>query len=343
MKKIANFIVEKRIYIFITTIICTILALVGMNFTNINKDMSKYLPNNSNMKQGLDILKGEFNTSTTESKDTSFKIMFKDLEASDKEVVYEILISYDEITSVEHEETDRYERDGYSLYICETNFKSTSKCEKFIDRLENKLDDNYKVYTYYKGTQNNIVGKLVPIAFLILIIVLLLASKSFVEPFLILLNIGIAVMLNMGTNFIFPSVSDTTNSIASVLQLILSIDYSIIFINRYRQEKLIAKNNKEAMKNTVLNSFSSIIAASLTTFLGLLALSFMSFKIGMDMGVVLAKGVLFSLICIFTVFPTILLLCDKIISKTEKKYLLEKIKNKKKGEIKDEKSPIEAK
>jgi len=342
MKRIASFIVDKRIYIFIATIICTILALVGMNFTNINKDMSEYLPDKSNMKQGLNILKGEFHTSTT-SKDTSFKIMFKDLSIDDKEKIYELLLDYDEIDTVEHEETEKYERDGYSLYICKTKFKSTTKCEKFVNKIENKLDDDYEVYTYYKGAQNNIVGKLVPIAFLILIIVLLLASKSFFEPFLILINIGIAVMLNMGTNFIFPSVSDTTNSIASVLQLILSIDYSIIFINRYRQEKLVAKNNKEAMKHTVLNSFSSIIAASLTTFLGLLALSFMSFKIGMDMGVVLAKGVLFSLICIFTVFPTLLLLCDKIIAKTEKKYLLGKIKSLKKGETKDEKSPIETK
>ncbi|MCR4897789.1 MAG: MMPL family transporter [Acholeplasmatales bacterium] len=287
------------------------------------------------MKKGLNIMEKEFGDTTSQESDyESFKIMFKDVKTEDKEIIYEVIMSYDKVDSVEHDETEKYNKDGYSLYVVNTKYKSTAKTEKLMNKIENKLDD-YKSYTYYSGSQNNIIGKLVPIAFIILIVVLFLACKSFVEPIIIMLNIGVAIIINMGTNFIFPSVSDTTNSIASVLQLILSIDYAIIFINRFRQEKIVYPDDlNRAMKHTVKNGFSSIIASSLTTFLGLLALSFMSFKIGLDMGLVLAKGVICSLICIFTIFPALLVWLNPIIEKTEKKRLIAKLskKNKKEGE-----------
>ena len=133
--------------------------------------------------------------------------------------------------------------------------------------------------------------------------------------------------MNMGSNIIFPSVSDMTFSIAAVLQLVLSIDYSIILMHRYAQEKELLGPDpdiKLAMKNTLHNTFKSITSSSLTTFVGLLALLFMTFTIGMDMGLVLAKGVLLSLVCIFTVLPALVIWSDKLIEKTSKKHIREK-------------------
>ena len=136
----------------------------------------------------------------------------------------------------------------------------------------------------------------------------------------------------MGTNIIFSSISDMTFSIAAVLQLVLSIDYSIILVNRYKQERINTDSPIEAMKKALYNAFKSITSSSLTTFVGLLALIFMSFTIGKDMGLVLAKGVLFSLICVFTLLPTLIIWSDKLLKITDKKYLLAKIKDRKRGE-----------
>ena len=143
--------------------------------------------------------------------------------------------------------------------------------------------------------------------------------ESYVEPFLFLITILMAVILNKGTNIIFPHVSHITNSIAAILQMALSMDYSIMLMNRYDQEKKTEKDKVEAMKKALHKSFQSISSSSVTTIVGLLSLVFMSFKIGKDLGFILAKGVLFSLICIFFVLPSLILMFDRWIVKTKKK------------------------
>ena len=143
--------------------------------------------------------------------------------------------------------------------------------------------------------------------------------ESYVEPFLFLTSILMAVVLNKGTNIIFSNVSHITDSIAAILQMALSMDYSIMLMNRYDQEKKTEKDKVKAMKNALYKAFQAISSSSVTTIVGLLALIFMTFKIGKDLGFVLAKGVLFSLICIFFVLPDLILIFDKWISKTKKR------------------------
>lgn len=140
---------------------------------------------------------------------------------------------------------------------------------------------------------------------------------------LLLVSIGVAILINMGSNIIFESVADITFSIAAVLQLVLSIDYSIILLHRYQQEYELSqdKNKVEAMINAVLNAIRSIMSSSATTVVGLLVLLLMSFTIGTDIGLVLSKGVFLSFICVFTVMPTMIIWCSDLLLKTDKTYL----------------------
>ena len=190
-----------------------------------------------------------------------------------------------------------------------------------------KIEDNYKDYEFYtSGEIAEEYKTILPFWIIILaissaLIILIIMSESYIEPFLYLASIGIAVILNKGTNIIFGSISNITDSISAILQLALSMDYSIMLMNRYTQECEKEKDKIKAMKKALYDSFSAISSSSVTTIVGLLALVFMSFTIGKDLGFVLAKGVLFSLLSIFTCLPALILMFDKIINKTKKKYL----------------------
>ncbi len=330
MKKVVDFLTKKRLLIFIITIILAIGSGIAMLFVNINKDMTKYLPEDSQMKQGMDIMENEFETTTTNE---TFKIMFEDLESNDKQTIFEELSNYEGVENVLYDENSAdYNKENYTLYVIETKYQSISKTQELLDSIVKDYKHDYKLYSYYNNSEDNLLDFLIPIAVVIVIIILFIMSTSLIEVLLILSNIGIAIVLNMGTNIIFSSISDMTFSIAAVLQLVLSIDYSIILVNRYKQERINTDSPIEAMKKALYNAFKSITSSSLTTFVGLLALIFMSFTIGKDMGLVLAKGVLFSLICVFTLLPTLIIWSDKLLKITDKKYLLAKIKDRKRGE-----------
>lgn len=330
LKKVVDFLTKKRLLIFIITIILAIGSGIAMLFVNINKDMTKYLPEDSQMKQGMDIMENEFETTTTNE---TFKIMFEDLESNDKQTIFEELSNYEGVENVLYDENSAdYNKENYTLYVIETKYQSISKTQELLDSIVKDYKHDYKLYSYYNNSEDNLLDFLIPIAVVIVIIILFIMSTSLIEVLLILANIGIAIVLNMGTNIIFSSISDMTFSITAVLQLVLSIDYSIILVNRYKQERINTDSPIEAMKKALYNAFKSITSSSLTTFVGLLALIFMSFTIGKDMGLVLAKGVLFSLICIFTLLPTLIIWSDKLLKITDKKYLLAKIKDRKRGE-----------
>ncbi len=153
----------------------------------------------------------------------------------------------------------------------------------------------------------------------LLFLVLLVMSASVAEVALFLVTVGFAVVINMGTNALLPSVSMLTNTLSSVLQMVLSMDYSIILMNRYRQEKQKGELPVSAMETAVDGAASSILSSAFTTIVSLLMLCFIKMKIGADLGIVLAKGVTLSLICNFTVLPTLIIWADKVIDATRKK------------------------
>ena len=191
--------------------------------------------------------------------------------------------------------------------------------------IESALESKFADYTVvWKNNDTGFPGipvLLIVVALAILLTVLFIMCDSWIEPLLFLVVIGVAVVINGGTNLILGNVASITNSISAILQLVLSMDYSIILMNRYRQEKALEPDKKQAMKNALAASFSSVASSALTTVVGLLMLVFMSFKIGANLGIVLAKGVFISMVCVLTMLPSIILACDKLIQKTAKKSL----------------------
>ena len=321
MKKITDFIVNRRYavlaFMLLVAAVCAFLATK----VEIISDMTKYLPDDSNMKAGTDIMSEEFPDMETYQ---TIRVMFDDLTGTQKNEVLETLESIPYVHSVSYEsDSKNYNRDNHTLYVLSTEYGYGTTEELSI---ESTLDQEFTSYSMIWENDAISASQFLPTWILIaavafMMVILFIMCGSWIEPILFLGVIGVAIVINLGTNLIMGSVSSVTSSIAAILQLALSMDYSIILINRYRQEKEQITDNKLAMKSALSNAFSSIASSSMTTVVGLLMLVFMSFKIGMDLGIVLAKGVFISMVCVLTMMPGVILACDKLIQKTAKKEL----------------------
>lgn len=163
---------------------------------------------------------------------------------------------------------------------------------------------------------NEVTAKAMVLAAVIVLLVLVITTTSYWEPIILLITMGVAILLNMGTNIVMPNVSYLTNSVASVLQLALTMDYSIYLINRFKMEKRKGLSSNEAMVEAMSNGVKAILSASLTTVASFIALMFMKYRLGLDMGIVLAKGVICSMLSVFLLLPVLLLYSEKLIEKT---------------------------
>ncbi|MBQ8202741.1 MAG: MMPL family transporter [Clostridia bacterium] len=320
IKKLSNFIVNKRIVILVTMLILAVASIVCSQFVEINEDMTKYLPDDSNMKAGLTIMEEEFPEMETSN---TIRVMFDDLTQTQKETVLEELGAITYVDSVDYDaQSSDYNKDNHTLYVLNMSYDYGSDEEKAI---EAALESQFAEYTMVWKNDDTGLPHLpfiiIATALAVLLIILFVMCGSWIEPFLFLVVIGVAVVINSGTNLILGSVAGITDSISAILQLVLSMDYSIILMNRYRQEKELEPDSKQAMKNALTNSFSSVASSSFTTVVGLIMLVFMSFKIGANLGIVMAKGVFISMVCVLTMLPGIILACDKLIQKTAKKSL----------------------
>ena len=318
MKKIAGFIVEKRIIIMAVILLIAGLCGILIPKVDINTDMTKYLPDDSSMKIGMDLMDKEFPDA---EEDHTIRIMFRRLTDEQKSEMTDRLSQIDHVSSVDYKEDDEdYNKGEYTKYVIHTDYDYGTTEETAIEQtLESDFSQNGMKYKNDSIDTPDMPLWVVITAVALIMLILTVMSSSWIEPFLFLFTIGIAVVINMGTNIFLGEISDKTFSVASILQLVLSMDYSIILISRYRQELKKNSNNKSAMEAAIIGAFSSISSSSITTVVGLLALVFMSFKIGFDMGVVLAKGVLLSVICAFLVLPGLILLFSKAIEKTAKR------------------------
>ncbi len=317
MKKLTDFIVNNRYIVFGLVLLMSFGCIFLFDDIKINRDISKYLPKTSEVRIGKDIMEEEFSSVET----STLNVMFKNLNKNKKNKIYEELKDIDDV-EVSYDDSKEYNKGKYTLYVITAEFSADSK---EATKLYNKILDKYEDYDISTSGDINEENKevlpfyIVVIAVSCALVILIIMCDSVAEAFLFLVSIGIAVLLNKGTNIIFGSISSVTDSICSILQMALSMDYSIMLMNRYRQEKEKEKDNVKAMKKALFKAFSSISSSSITTIVGLLALVFMSFTIGRDLGFVLAKGVMFSLFTIFTCLPALILMFDKLINKTKKK------------------------
>lgn len=324
MRKAADFLVEKRTIILIVVAVLVAASLFLLPKVKIISDMREYLPDDSRIHKGLQILEKAF--PKTADAGGEIRVMFKGLDAKEKASMAKKLSGMPHVSQVHYEAGSRdYEKGAYTLYTVDADCApGTSQIESLTKKLEAQFgeDEGYRmVYKITDDTTGSLKLWIIVAAIAMIMGILFLMCSSWVEPLLILCTIGMAVLLNMGTNAFLSSVSQTTHSIAAILQMVLSVDYSIILLNRYRQEREGIGTDAEAMKRALTGGFPAISSSALTTILGLLALVFMRFKIGADLGIVLAKGVLISLLCMFTVMPALVLMMQKAINRTQKKIL----------------------
>ena len=320
MKKLASFLVRRRRVLFFATLIVTLVCAVLALHVEINTDMSRYLPANSPMRRGKEILEQAFPNDPEQS---SFRFSFRGLDESEIPAVQKQLEDHVYVSRVEHVSGDpRYERDGRTLFVV---FVDAAYDSHEAENVRTVLTDRFTGYDLEivsnEMQKTEVPFTLLAIGVAIVVAILVLMSKSWIEPVLFLVTIGMAVVINFGSNIVPGYISDITLAIGPVLQLVLSMDYSIILMSRYRERRAEGIGKNAAMRAALEQSFSSIVASALTTVVGLLALAFMTFKIGREIGFVLAKGVFISMLCVFTVLPTLVLAADGLVQKTAKRTL----------------------
>lgn len=300
--------------LFALTVLMAAISVVMMFHVNVNADMTKYLPDNSQMKSGLEIITSEFGSSAQMS-GADVHVMFEGVHPNEVPGIRTLLENYPNVHSV----TYRYSADSTHT-VFDLDVPKSMDQKALGKQISTRFGGNCVVETSQDGATPPV--SVIVIAAVMIMLILFLMAQSWFEPFVILITAGLAIALNMGTNALLPSVSITTNFIGSILQAVLSLDYCIVLLNRYRQEQDEHTDKQTAglaANRAIIKAAPSILSSAFTTVVGLLMLCFMRLKIGADMGIVLAKGVVCSLICTFTAMPALMLLFRRTINFTAKK------------------------
>ena len=336
MKKFFNFIAYHSKLVLIISLILLIPALYGFISTRINYDILVYLPKNIETIKGQKILTEDFGIGSyafVMTNDRSQKNILK-LENKIKKIkgVNEVASVVDVLdTTIPHEMLpdeigDKvYKGNETVILVTYKDSTSTENTIKAVEKTREAVKDANQVSSMTsmvidtKNLSDQELLAYVVIAVIFCLIVLLIATDSYVIPILLLSNIGVAIIYNMGSNIFLGEISYITKAITAILQLGVTTDFSIFLYHKYEQAKEKYKDNREAMAQAIKMTFKSVIGSSLTTFAGFLALCTMDLTLGTDIGIVMAKGVICGLICVLTLFPALLLVFDKIIDKTKHK------------------------
>lgn len=309
-------------------IIASVFSAMFMNRVGINYNLADYLGKDTETKIALDIIDGEFGSTG------NIQVMAQNVSAETADEMQDKIENISNVLNVNFDKYDEtYYKDGDALFIVIVDGNDYSDNAKQVAKdIANKLSSYGSVE--YGGTtiekqnlQNDITSEMVyilAISLCLVVTILLITSESWLEPIVLLAASGVAVLLNRGTNFFFGEISYITNSISAILQLALSIDYSIVLLHTYRREKESGNDIFTAMKSAIKSVVKPVSASALTTIAGLLALLFMSFKIGFDIGIVLMKGIVISAITSLTLLPALILLLDKPMKKAKKKAFVPK-------------------
>lgn len=343
MKRIADKITNNGILILIVSFILLIVSVFGYINTRVNYDILVYLPDSIETIKGENILTDDFGLGSyafvmVDNKSSNYILNLEDKIKDIKNVnavysvadVIDTTIPYDMLPD---EVKDKLYSDNETI-IFVTFDGSTSEDSTItaVRELRETVSDATRVSSMTAmvidtmDLSNQEIVAYVAIAVLFCLIILLLTTDSYIIPFLLLGNIGIAIIYNMGSNYFLGDISYITKSISAVLQLGVTTDFSIFLYHKYEDSKKKIKDKKKAMSDAIVQTFKSILGSSLTTFAGFLALCTMDLLLGKDIGIVMAKGVLFGLLTVVTIFPAFLLIFDKQIDKTKHKILLPEFK-----------------
>ena len=343
MNKFSNFVVKNKKIIFIISLLLLIPSIIGLLATKTNYDILVYLPSDIETLRGQNILKDDF-------KMGAFSVSLVDNDVSDEELIAlendirEIecvndVVSINDITGttipleiLPQNLLNKVTSNDSKLLLI--TFKTGTSDEETANGVKaiKELSKNIKVggMSAMSLDMRRLVESqtftYVLLAVLCCLTVLMISLDSYIVPLLLLANIGISILFNMGTNVFLGEISYITKAIAAVLQLGVTTDFSIFLYHKYEAAKKNKKTNDEAMKEAINETMTSVIGSSLTTIAGFLALCSMKFGLGKDIGIVMAKGVVFGVITVLTVYPSILLLFDKFIQKTKHKPIIPKFR-----------------
>lgn len=332
--RLARFIIEKRGWLEAVFLVGCIFSAIGMLFVNVNYDLTKYVPSTAQSSIGLDVMEKEFGYPGTA------RLMLKDVtlyEAKQYKDKLQAVDGVDRITwcdtsvdiyagedFINMDDIKDYYKDGCAVMDITFDEKSdSSKTEAAIDAMKAITGDK----GCYVGmavqnksliqTTHSEMSKILVVAVIMIFVVLCLATTAWTEPILFLLVMGVAVLLNKGTNVFLGTISFLTDNVAIILQLATSMDYSIFLLDAYMNWRDTGLSEEEAIVKAVEEAINSIFASSLTTVVGFLALVTMKFNIGFDMGLVLAKGIIFSLLTVVFFMPAMILKFSKWNDKTK--------------------------
>ena len=324
MYKLASFIVDKRNLIFLIVAIGLVFSAFSRNWVQVENQLSAYLPKDSETYKGLHLMEDEFITFGTA------KIMLVNVTYDEAQAVSERLEAVDGVQSVTFDDTKEHYTNASALYNITFDYSETDDmCETVMERVEDELSgyDMYVSATFGDTASKTLaqeIGVIVIIVAIVVVSVLILTSQTYAEVPVLLITFIAAALLNMGTNFLLGTISFVSNSVTIVLQLALSVDYAIIFCNRYKEE-----HEKLPIREAVIVALSKavpeICGSSLTTIGGLVAMLFMEFRLGFDLGVCLIKSIFFSLFAVFFLMPGLLMLFGKKIDATRHKNFVPKI------------------
>ena len=343
MKLFSNFVVKNKRIILLVSLVLLIPAMIGYINTKTNYDILVYLPSDIETLKGQNILKDDFNMG-------AFSVSLVDRSISEKKLnqlenkIREIdcvtnVVSVNDITGttipmemlpkkfLDHVTSD----DSKLLLITFSTGTSDEETTDAIEKIEGfsksiKVGGMSAMSLDMRRLVESQTFTYVLVAVVCCLLVLMLSLDSYIVPFLLLGNIGMSIIYNMGTNVIFGEISYITKAIAAVLQLGVTTDFSIFLYHKYEAAKKNTQSNDEAMKDAINETMVSVVGSSFTTIAGFLALCSMKFGLGKDIGLVMAKGVVFGVLTVLTVYPSLILIFDKWIRKTKHKPLVPEFK-----------------
>lgn len=324
MIKISSFIVDKRNLFFLIYIILIIFSAFSRNWVEVENELSAFLPETTETRRGLDLMEDQFITYGTA------KIMVSNIEYDAASEIADELENMEGIVMLSFDNTTEHYNNFSALYDITFAYDETDdKCLEALDEVKDYLSE-YDIYVATSlGDQSSetIASEMSVIIVwvaIIVVAVLLITSQTWAEVPVLLLTFVSAAILSMGTNFIFGTISFVSNSVTVVLQLALSIDYAIIFCNRYKEEHA-SLPIRDAVIVALSKAIPEISSSSLTTVGGLIAMMFMQFGIGSDMAICLIKAILLSLMSVFLLMPGLLVLFGNMMDKTVHKSFIPQI------------------
>lgn len=326
MIKLSTLIVDKRKGFYLIFIVLIIFSVIYMNKVKVNNDLTSYLPETTETRQGLDLMEEQFTTYGTA------RVMVCNVTKEEAQLISKRLEGLEGVSMLSFDDSEEHYHDMEALY--DITFQAEAKDAVAQEYLSNVLAELEKYDVYYSSDigqeerdasdLNHDMIIILLLAAVVIVAVLLFTSTTYAEIPVYLATFIVAAILNKGSNFIFGTISFVTDSIAVVLQLALAVDYAIILCHRFMEEHE-DKDAREAVIVALSKAIPEISSSSLTTVSGMIAMMFMQFRIGYDMGIVLAKAILLSLVSVFFLMPGLLLTFARAIDKSHHRSFVPKI------------------